>query len=54
MIFKCQSCGKLFPISQAEPWYDRDLENLNCPKCYIKRVGDDSLVNVMSFMNVAY
>ncbi len=53
MIFKCQSCGRLYPIIQAETSYLKDIESLYCRKCYAKRVEIDSLVNVMAFIDIA-
>ncbi len=53
MIFKCQSCGKLYPIVEAEPYYVRDIEDLICRKCYAKRSGTDCMVNVLTFIDVA-
>jgi hypothetical protein len=53
MIFKCQSCGELFPLIQVELWYQRNIGDLYCRKCYAEHVGTDSLVNVMAFANIA-
>lgn len=39
MIFKCQTCGKLFPIDQGQPRDERNVEMLHCPKCYMERAG---------------
>jgi len=53
MIFKCQSCGNLYPMVELGHSYVRDIENLYCRKCYAKHVEIDSLVNVMDFIDIA-
>ncbi len=53
MIFKCQSCGKLFPLIQVELWEKRDICDLYCRKCYAEHAGTDSMVNVMAFADIA-
>jgi hypothetical protein len=52
-MFKCQSCGELFPLLQVELWDERDIGNLYCRKCYAEHGGTDSLVNVMAFADIA-
>jgi len=53
MIFKCQSCGEIFPLIQAELWHGLVIEDLYCRKCYANRDTTDSMVNVMAFADIA-
>ena len=53
MMFKCQSCGELFPLLQVELWHQRTIGDLYCRKCYAEHARTDSLVNVMAFVDIA-